>query len=663
LQNWRFRAAGAVLASAVLTALITAPASAALAQPGQTQSPGSATRHPTAQHPAAQLSPSPNLTSVWCSGSRFCLTVGLGSVSAVWNGKSWGFVKMPATKAQTLQLGCVSRTNCMAIGGPGNGSHAVIDRWNGSSWRPLHPPAASAASVACAAGNRCIAVGGRNGALAWNGRSWRKVKMSKPAGVTGFELTGVSCASSASCLAVGSFVGNHETRGMAVAWNGRSWRLLPAPPAVVTAVSCPEPGRCVAVGARLSLTWNGKSWHKVLINGVPGFDVIDHISCSSFSFCVAEGTTAVAWNGTSWKVLPDTKIDDNEGIWCTSPANCMDVGGQASHWDGRAWTPVRLTKVDQLETVSCASSGDCVATGISNAARFGDTTMAESWNGTSWRVLPVPLESIQQISCASATFCLAMMNTSPGPQKVQSWNGSKWSALPSPSNLSDVQAVACSSASSCVALGSSTASIWNGTSWQATSTAVNGKTIFLDAVSCASATMCMAIGVEESSSCHHDCTASLLAEQWNGSSWSVSFDSPDPDQAGQSGDEVSCPTATFCMENTGTGTMSWDGSSWHPQNVDVPDFSGTGLSCGSTTSCVITEDIDNPETDAVSFAAKVWNGTSWKASDPVGHISRLASVSCSSATSCLAVGRDINGLAMAQSWNGTTWKLLSPINP
>ena len=291
---------------------------------------------------------------------------------------------MPATKAQTLQLGCVSRTNCMATGGPGNGSHAVIDRWNGSSWRPLHPPVASAASIACAAGNRCVTVGGRNGALAWNGKSWRKVQMSKPAGVIRFELTGVSCASGSNCLAVGSFADHSGQHGMAVAWNGTSWRLLPAPPAIVTVVSCPKPDRCV-----------------------------DHISCSSFSFCVAEGITVVAWNGTSWKVLPDTKIDDNEGIWCTSPTNCMDVGGQASHWDGHAWTPVRLTKEDQLETISCASSGVCVGTGISNAARFGDTTMAESWNGTSWRVLPVPLESIQQISCPSATFCIANTKSRP----------------------------------------------------------------------------------------------------------------------------------------------------------------------------------------------------------------------------------------------------------
>jgi hypothetical protein len=370
---------------------------------------------------------------------------------------------------------------------------------------------------------------------------------------------------------------------------------------------------------------------------------------------MAEAPDAVvAWNGTTWKVLPGTKIDGDAGLWCTGPNFCMDVGQQASEWNGRAWTPVRLSKVAQLQAISCARTGDCVATGISNAAQFAGTTLAESWNGTAWQVLPLPLESIQAMSCASATFCLAMTDISPGQQKVQSWNGSKWTALPSPSNLSDVQALSCSDPSNCIAMGSDTASIWNGTSWRTTSIAPKGKHFFMDAVSCASTTMCMAIGADFS-------TRGLLAEKWDGSSWSVTFDTPNPN-AGQYGDEVSCPTTTFCMENSGTTTMSWDGSNWHQQNVDVSEYSLTGLSCGSTTSCVLTEDIEDTQSGAVSFAAQAWNGVSWQASDLAGPIGRLTGVSCASATSCVAVGNS-GGLAMAQLWNGSAWKLLTPVTP
>jgi hypothetical protein len=38
-------------------------------------------------------------------------------------------------------------------------------------------------------------------------------------------------------------------------------------------------------------------------------------------------------------------------------------------------------------------------------------------------------------------------------------------------------------------------------------------------------------------------------------------------------------------------------------------------------------------------------------------------VSCASATDCLAVGQNSDGLATAQFWNGRIWTLLSPINP
>jgi hypothetical protein len=600
------------------------------------------------------------LNSVWCSGPANCLAVGPGfPVAVAWNGTSWRSVPAPASTLNLTQISCVSKTNCMATG-TGRKSTRLIDHWNGQSWQPQGSAViktAIVASISCATGKTgpgCVTTGGRNGALAWNGKSWRTVTMAKPAGVTSFEVTGVSCASAASCVGVGNYAKNAVQHALAVLWNGSRWRLLPAPPVVTKAISCARPGHCVAVGGQTSVVWNGRSWRKVPVHGIPVFEILDHVSCPSLRFCMAEAPDAVvAWNGTSWKVLPKTKIDGDAGLWCSSARFCMDVGQQASRWDGHTWTPVRLSKFAQLETISCASSGDCVATGISNAAQFAGTTFAESWNGTAWQVLPVPLESIQAISCPAATFCLAMMDANPGPQKVQSWDGSKWSALPSPGNLSDVQALSCSSPSNCVAVGSKAASVWNGTSWQATS-AFKGKDIFMDAVSCASTTMCMAIGVGEPNN-------SLLAEQWNGSSWSVTFDTTNSD-AGQQGDEVSCPTTTFCLENTGQTTMSWDGSNWHQQNVDVPEFSGTSLSCANSTNCVLTEDIENSQSGAVSFAAESWDGASWHAADLAGAVSRLTGVSCASVTNCVAVGRS-GSLAMAQLWNGSTWKLLAPVTP
>jgi hypothetical protein len=69
--------------------------------------------------------------------------------------------------------------------------------------------------------------------------------------------------------------------------------------------------------------------------------------------------------------------------------------------------------------------------------------------------------------------------------------------------------------------------------------------------------------------------------------------------------------------------------------------------------------------------AETWNGTDWTvASTPnvSGKAnSLLASVSCSSSTSCVAVGTAYSGqspfVTLAAAWNGTTWTLQSTPNP
>ncbi len=548
----------------------------------------------------------------------------------------------------------------MAIGVDNEGAGRFIDKWNGSSWKALHLPAvANLDAVACPAANECVAVGNQQASLAWNGKSWRRLTMPKPAGTGEFVLAGVSCASKVSCVAVGGAEKNGALVNMAVAWNGARWRLLPKPPALATAVSCPAPGRCVAVGQGPSLTWNGRSWHTAPVSD--GDFEFDSISCVSTSFCVALLlSTALEWNGKAWTTMPQTKIFDNEAVWCTSPTNCMDVGQQATHWNGKTWTPVRITKADKLDVVSCAGTNFCLSLGDSNAASLATVSPAERWNGASWQVVPPSSVPNPALSCTSAQFCLAVAKF--GGPGAQQWNGSKWTTVPAPTQQSDTQALSCSSATNCIAVGGSTASIWNGTSWTVTSTGVAGKTVLLDAVSCASDTKCMAAGVEIDPKCKVDCVPNLLVEQWGGSSWSVSFASVS-EQAGQTGDQISCPTATFCMEQTGTSSMAWDGGAWQPQSPSVPGFDQTSLSCGNATSCVLVGTSENAEDNGFNSGGQVWNGTSWKSADPVGSHSIMRGVSCASATSCVVVGNTAGFLTMAQSWNGTSWKQLSPVNP
>jgi hypothetical protein len=73
----------------------------------------------------------------------------------------------------------------------------------------------------------------------------------------------------------------------------------------------------------------------------------------------------------------------------------------------------RATTANSLNGVSCTSPTACTAVGTyANSA--ADKTLAESWNGTSWSILPSPnaglpdaLNVLNGVSCVSTTACTA----------------------------------------------------------------------------------------------------------------------------------------------------------------------------------------------------------------------------------------------------------------
>ena len=96
----------------------------------------------------------------------------------------------------------------------------------------------------------------------------------------------------------------------------------------------------------------------------------------------------------------------------------------------------------------------------------------------------------------------------------------------------------------------------------------------------------------------------------------------------------------------------------------------TSVSCPSATNCIA---VGSQQTSAgVSTAlAEHWNGSTWAlqtAVNPSGGTGvSLNAVSCPSATFCIAVGVNQptvqNSTAVAESWNGSAWTLLSPASP
>jgi len=119
-------------------------------------------------------------------------------------------------------------------------------------------------AVSCASPRACTAVGSYAKTLStpsvplaerWNGKTWRRQAPAVPAGTASTFLYGVSCTSATACTAVGNAFHKATKVNLIVveAWNGKSWRIKPAPTpspkgSSFFAVSCTSGSACTAVG-------------------------------------------------------------------------------------------------------------------------------------------------------------------------------------------------------------------------------------------------------------------------------------------------------------------------------------------------------------------------------------------------------------------------------
>jgi hypothetical protein len=356
-------------------------------------------------------------------------------------------VAQGATHAGAAKAAAVTPKAASAAAGAGAGAGTGTGTGTGKHASMLD-------GVSCT-GAQCVAVGSwynspptaHSLAERWNGASWQR--QASPDGPTDSFLTGVSCAAAAhaasgaiDCLAVGNPV-------MAEANGG--WRLV-AKTSNLDAVSCATAGDCVAVGAKpagaapLFATWNGKSLRTGRMHAPPHTAqavTIAGVSCVTASDCVAVGdysfgigarpgagarerTLAEQWNGGSWRVLSTVNVSRWNGlaaVSCASADNCTAVGGSenqsalAEHWNGKTWRVEPVSSLTnratigylQLTGVSCPAAKFCVATGSYN----GVVPLAETWNGTKWRLTRLPLRANQSawlsgVACASSAACMAV---------------------------------------------------------------------------------------------------------------------------------------------------------------------------------------------------------------------------------------------------------------
>jgi len=520
------------------------------------------------------------------------------------------------TGASLFGTSCSAANACEAVGDffRAGGFFTFAEAWNGTAWtlQPTPNPSGTTNSglsgVSCSAASACEAVGSYansagNGvtlAEAWNGTAWTLQPTPNPSGTTNSGLSGVSCGAASACEAVG----NSGAGTLAETWNGTAWTLQPTPnPAggrgiSLDGVSCSAASACEANGSyingagngvTLAEAWNGTAWKLQTAPSPPGGTGIKLIgvSCSAASACEANGfytnsagtsvTLAEVWNGTAWKLqsaqdpAPRAKTSGLTGVSCSAASACEAIGnymnslgssvGLAEAWNGSSWKlqttayPADATGQILLTGVSCSAASACEAVGTYPGKSFDNVTLAEAWNGTTWKLQTTPnlagtlFGGLTGVSCSAASACEAVGDSSAGTL-AEVWNGTAWKlqTTPNPAGalFSELTGVSCSAASACEAVGYynnsagkkvSFAEAWNGTAWKLQTIPAGATGINLTGVSCTAASACEAVG---------NSGAGAAAEAWNGTAWKLQ---PTPNPSGATSSDllgVACTAAQAC---------------------------------------------------------------------------------------------------------------------
>ena len=235
------------------------------------------------------------------------------------------------------------------------------------------------------------------------------------------ELTGVSCRSAGNCVSVGDYVAaGDNTTGMSVDEVGGTWlrgTVLPVPAnsdkaffvTLPASVSCPTASSCVAVGAYqtggvlkgfldtdASGTWSSVE-AQAPANGNPaGSVLLRSVGCGASGDCEAVGSY-VNNIGTT-----PIGLWESGGLWHKGVSVSVPSNGSGG----------------SLNAVACPTPSTCIAVGAygitvgSQLAGLTDAAVSGVWGVPGEAVppknaFPFQLTTLSALACATATTCVA----------------------------------------------------------------------------------------------------------------------------------------------------------------------------------------------------------------------------------------------------------------
>jgi hypothetical protein len=399
-------------------------------------------------------------------------------------------------------------------------------------------PVVSPRQITCAARGECVGVASFNNKSGvgtglieqLRDGTWTAISAPAPSGIPQPQratLTSVSCPNPRSC-GVSGFLGTPTTRRAELLtlvnghWSAQAAPLLPRTlpdSQTLSAISCPRPGDCVAVGRYqggahgyfqgLIEVQSGSGWHAVeaplpadATRTADPFGGVDWVSCTDAEQCTTVGAYV-----------------DNEG----NRELFTDV------LTGETWHSTRLpvpadaaaNPIGYLGYVTCLNAYRCLAVGNVNIADGAQRGLFEREIAGKWHaaVAPDPAGipagrdvNINEASCPTVSFCAATGNfhDTGGTNRgiLETLSGGTWHAALAPAPAGDrtnlyMKSVSCPVEQWCVAAGSTNFTgvleTFADSQWTVISAPLPADGTFAvfasTSVSCPSARMCAAFGL------------------------------------------------------------------------------------------------------------------------------------------------------------------------
>ncbi|MGO4597454.1 hypothetical protein [Terrabacter sp. 2RAF25] len=439
----------------------------------------------------------------------------------------------------------------------------------------------------------------------------------------GSVVTSLTCPSAGRCLAIRS--------NMIVEFSGGTWRSAGAPSSGWRAVDCPTTTYCVAIrGDGWSTTRVGTTWTPPVrigtLRGVEWWDV----GCQAAGRCFAVATgnsTYSSWRATltsTWSTayLGSYQQGNAYRISCSS-TTCLGLGDRVRVTvSGTTWALQTLgphNTDDWANELSCGSPSLCVALNYGNVARWSSTALLERTR------LSAGIGTMAGVSCPrTGGACFAIDNRG----RLYRWTPTtRWVLATTLQTTGGVGRPGCLSTTSCFLFdGNGWLVSWNGATWTR-----SGKLFTQRAtVECSGPGFCIAVD-----------RASKAYRVWAEGAWGAAKTMP------LAAADISCASPTLCLAVDADGRASrFNGVGWWAPVAALKDpyADGPSVSCAPGGPCMLAS-------SEGTYRRYVGTAFTTTARLPSGLPAEDRMLSCATASSCVLA---VQSGSWAQ-WNGSAW--------